>query len=157
MLAPAAALNQVMWNGAGVIGPALGGIIVGSHLGLRWAYAIDVASYVVAIGFALMLRPQLPSRDPDEEWEGGWKAVSAGFRFLKGRSVLQSTFTIDVVAMVSECRGCCFRRSRRRSSTGDRKRSDGCSARSASARSWARSRRGGWPGSVVRVSRSSSR
>jgi MFS family permease len=99
-LAPAAALNQVMWNGAGVIGPALGGIIVGSHLGLRWAYGIDVASYVVAIAFALMLRPQLPNRDPEKEWVGGWSAVSAGFRFLKGRSVLQSTFTIDVVAMV---------------------------------------------------------
>ena len=57
-------------------------------------------SYVVAIAFALMLRPQLPNRDPDKEWVGGWSAVSAGFRFLKGRSVLQSTFTIDVVAMV---------------------------------------------------------
>ena len=99
-LAPAAALNQVMWNGAGVIGPALGGIVVGSHLGIRGAYEIDVTSYVVAIAFALMLRPQLPSRDPDEEWVGGWSAVSAGFRFLGGRRVLQSTFTIDVVAMV---------------------------------------------------------
>jgi MFS family permease len=101
MLAPAAALNQVMWNTAGVVGPALGGLVVGSpHLGLRWAYGIDVVSYVVAIRFVLMLKPQRPNRGPDEEWEGGWSAVSAGFRFLEGRSVLQSTFTIDVVAMV---------------------------------------------------------
>src|SRR5438128_7238949 len=48
LLAPAAALNQVMWNGAGVVGPALGGIIVGS-IGFTWAYGIDVASYGVAI------------------------------------------------------------------------------------------------------------
>jgi MFS family permease len=100
MLAPAAALNQVMWNGAGVVGPALGALVVSSYSGLPLAYGIDVASYLVAIAFAVMLRPQLPSRDPDQEWVGGWKAVSAGFRFLKGRSVLQSTFTIDVVAMV---------------------------------------------------------
>jgi len=100
-LAPAAALNQVMWNGAGVVGPALGAIVLGSHVPrLSWAYGIDVASYLVAIAFALMLRPQLPTRDPDEEWVGGWSAVSAGFRFLEGRRVLQSTFTIDVVAMV---------------------------------------------------------
>lgn len=99
LLAPAAAINQVTWNGAGVIGPALGGIVVHSF-GFGWAYGIDVASYVVAIAFVLMLRPQRPSRDGDEEWVGGWSAVSAGFRFLKGRSVLQSTFTIDVVAMV---------------------------------------------------------
>ena len=90
-----------MWNTAGVVGTALGGLVVGSpHLGLRWAYGIDVVSYLVAIRFALMLKPQRPNRDPDEEWDGGWSAVSAGFRFLKGRSVLQSTFTIDVVAMV---------------------------------------------------------
>ncbi len=99
LLAPAAALNQVMWNGAGVVGPALGGVVVG-RFGLSWAYGLDVASYAVAVGFATMLRPQRPARDPDAEWEGGWSAVVAGFRFLKGRSVLQSTFTIDVVAMV---------------------------------------------------------
>jgi MFS family permease len=99
LLAPAAALNQVMWNGAGVVGPALGGIIVGS-IGFTWAYGIDVASYGVAIAFALMLRPQRPVRDPDAPAESGWAAVVAGVRYLKGRKVLQSTFTIDVVAMV---------------------------------------------------------
>ena len=99
-LAPAAALNQVMWNGAGVIGPALGAIVVASRLGLRGAYGIDVVSYVIALTFAYRLRPQRPRTDPEDEWEGGWSEVVAGFRFLKGRRVLQSTFTIDVVAMV---------------------------------------------------------
>jgi MFS family permease len=99
MLAPAAALNQVMWNGAGVVGPALGGIVL-ARFSVSTAYSIDVVSYVVAILFAVMLRPQLPNRDPEKEWVGGWKAVSAGFKFLSGRRVLQSTFTIDVVAMV---------------------------------------------------------
>lgn len=99
LLAPAAALNQVMWNGAGVVGPALGGIVVHSY-GLSWAYGIDVASYAVAIAFVLMLRPQRPLLDPDREPEGGLAAVLAGVRYLKGRRVLQSTFSIDVVAMV---------------------------------------------------------
>jgi MFS family permease len=99
LMAPAAALNQVMWNGAGLIGPALGGVVVAS-LGLTWAYGIDVASYVVALVFAFLLRPQLPVRDPDREVERGWTAVLAGVRFLKGRRVIQSTLTIDIVAMV---------------------------------------------------------
>ena len=99
LLAPAAALNQVMWNGAGVVGPALGGIIVHGY-GLSWAYGIDVASYVVAIAFVLMLRPQRPLRDPTLEPETGLTAVLAGVRYLKGKRVLQSTFSIDVVAMV---------------------------------------------------------
>src|SRR5438552_1806142 len=57
--APSAALNQVMWNGAGVVGPAIGGVILGS-VGLEWAYGLDVATYVVAIGFALFLHSQRP-------------------------------------------------------------------------------------------------
>jgi MFS family permease len=99
LMAPAAALNQVMWNGAGLVGPALGGVVVAS-LGLTWAYGIDVATYVVAFVFALMLRPQRPIRDPNRETESGWTAVLAGVRFLKGRRILQSTLTIDIVAMV---------------------------------------------------------
>ena len=99
LMAPAAALNQVMWNAAGLVGPALGGVVVAT-LGLTWAYGIDVASYVVALVFAFMLRPQLPVRDPDRAVESGWTAVLAGVRFLKGRRVIQSTLTIDIVAMV---------------------------------------------------------
>src|SRR2546429_562628 len=80
--APAAAVSQVMWNGAAVVGPALGGIIV-NRIGLSWAYGIDVASYVVALTFALMLRPQRPVRDPDASSEGGLTAVLSGLRYLK--------------------------------------------------------------------------
>jgi MFS family permease len=99
LLPAAAALNQVMWTGAAVIGPAIGGVVVGS-LGYRWAYGIDVASYGVALVCALMLRPLVPKRDPNAEEERGLDAVLAGIRYLKGRRVLQSTFTIDIVAMV---------------------------------------------------------
>jgi MFS family permease len=109
LLPAATALNQVMWNTAAVVGPAVGGVIVG-RAGLEWAYALDVASYGVAFVCALMLRPLLPRRDerddgdPDagerEADDRGVTAVLAGIRYLKGRRVLQSTFTIDIVAMV---------------------------------------------------------
>jgi MFS family permease len=98
-LAPATALNQVMWNGAAVIGPALGGIVVGT-LGLTWAYGIDVASFVVALTFTFALHAQRPHVAPGAETERAWAAALGGVRFLKGRRVLQSTFTIDIVAMV---------------------------------------------------------
>ncbi len=100
MFAQAAALNQVMWNGAGVVGPALGGVVVG-QFGLPWAYGIDVVTYVVAVGFALALRSQRPKRDgPVDDDDRGWAAVRNGLRYLKGKRVLQSTFTVDIVAMV---------------------------------------------------------
>lgn len=98
LLPSAAALNQVMWNSAQIVGPAVGGVIVGSA-GLAWAYGIDVATYVVAVAFAFALRPQVPERDPGDD-DRGWAAALAGVRYLKGRRVLQSTFTVDIVAMV---------------------------------------------------------
>jgi MFS family permease len=100
LLAQSAALNQVMWNGAGVIGPALGGLVV-AQAGLAWAYGIDVATYVIAVGFAVLLRSQRPLREgPIDEDDRGWAAVRNGLRYLKGKPVLQSTFTVDIVAMV---------------------------------------------------------
>jgi MFS family permease len=98
LLAPAAAMNQVMWNTAGVVGPALGGIVVGT-VGLGWAYFIDLATYVVAIGFTLLLHPQRPHGEIAAD-DQGLAAVANGMRFLSGKRVLQSTFTVDVVAMV---------------------------------------------------------
>jgi MFS family permease len=98
LLAPAAAMNQVMWNTAGVVGPALGGIVVGT-VGLAWAYGIDLATYFVAIGFTLFIHAQHPLGEIAAD-DKGWAAVVNGMRFLRGKRVLQSTFTIDIVAMV---------------------------------------------------------
>jgi hypothetical protein len=74
--------------------------VIVARAGLEWAYGIDLATYVVAIGFAFFLRAQRPERDADADDERGWTAVLAGLRYLRGRRVLQSTFTVDVVAMV---------------------------------------------------------
>jgi MFS family permease len=99
LLPQASALNQVMWNGAQVVGPAVGGIVVG-RAGLTWAYGIDVVSYVAALLAVFALRPQPPQRADDEEEETGIAAIRTALRFLKGKPVLQSTFTVDIVAMV---------------------------------------------------------
>jgi MFS family permease len=98
MLAAAAAVNQVMWNVAAIAGPALGGLIV-ARFGLTWAYGFDLATYGVAAAFVLLLHPTpaIPAAAGEPE---GWEAVKEGFRFLRGRRVLQSTFTVDLVAMI---------------------------------------------------------
>ncbi len=98
MLPAAAAINQVMWNVAAIAGPALGGLIV-AQIGLTWAYGFDVATYGVAILFVLLLRPTPPVPAADGEPEG-WEAIKEGFGFLRGRRVLQSTFAVDLVAMI---------------------------------------------------------
>jgi MFS family permease len=99
-LPSALALNQVMWNTAQIVGPALGGIVVGT-LGFAWAYGIDVVSFAGTITAAALMRPHLPIiEDPDAEVLGSWRRLMEGVRYLKGRTVLQGTFIVDLIAMV---------------------------------------------------------
>ncbi|HVE75421.1 MAG TPA: MFS transporter [Actinomycetota bacterium] len=95
----ALALKQVAWNLTAVVGPAVGGLVI-ARFGLPVAYGLDVLSYVAAMGFTLMLRPMAPDRSGEEEKKKGLAAITEGFRFLKGRRVLQSTFGLDLFAMV---------------------------------------------------------
>ncbi|MGH9025340.1 MAG: MFS transporter [Acidimicrobiia bacterium] len=96
MLSTALALNQVMWNTCLLVGPAVGGLLVG-RVGLSWAYGIDAISFAIGLLFFIALSP---SRPKDVTAPDGAKAIWEGVRYLKGRRVLQSTFTADLVAMI---------------------------------------------------------
>jgi MFS family permease len=100
-LPSALALNQAMWTTAQIVGPAIGGVIVGS-LGLAWAYAIDVASFAATITAVLLMASHPPLESPEgaDTDLGGWQRLKDGFRFLRGRRVLQSTFVVDLIAMI---------------------------------------------------------
>jgi MFS family permease len=93
----AAALNQVVWNTVGLIGPAIGGVVI-ARLGLSWAYGLDLLTYGVMFAMALTIAPMPP--EPSEHTTSGMDAVREGFAFLKGRRVLRSTFVIDLIAMI---------------------------------------------------------
>lgn len=98
-LVPAAlALGQLMFNATMLVGPAIGGVVI-ARLGLNWAYGLDVASFVASIGAAALIRP-MPPEPHEGEPASGWASIAEGFRFLKGRRVLQSTFVIDLNAMI---------------------------------------------------------
>lgn len=100
-LSAAVAVNQVMWNGCQIIGPALGGIVV-HRWGLTWAYGIDVVSFAGTILAALLMRPKPPIRETatDTEKPTTWRSMTEGFRFLKGQPELRGTFVIDLIAMI---------------------------------------------------------
>jgi len=51
----AIALNSALVNGTRVIGPALGGVIMGT-IGIGWTFAIDAITYVVVIGTLIAMR-----------------------------------------------------------------------------------------------------
>jgi MFS family permease len=97
LIPSAQALNQVIWNGAGIFGPALAGIAI-QRFGVTLAYGIDLGSVGVMLLAALALHPM-----PPEEREGnevGLRAVREGFAYVRRSRLLQSTFAIDLVAMI---------------------------------------------------------
>jgi MFS family permease len=95
-LPSAFALWQILIQVGSVVGPALAGLLL-AGVGLAAVYAIDVATFLVAI-VALSRFPSLPPVG------GGTKAgvgsIVEGFRFLRGRQVLQGAFFVDIDAMV---------------------------------------------------------
>jgi predicted MFS family arabinose efflux permease len=80
-----------------VAGPALAGVII-ARFGLVWAYAIDAVTFLAAIATITAMRPMPPKGDGPPRPVLG--AVREGFAYLRGRRVIQSTFVVDLIAMV---------------------------------------------------------
>jgi hypothetical protein len=100
LLPAALALNQVVWNAVGLLGPAIGGVVI-ARLGLSWAYAIDLVTYGGMFIAASLVRPMPPVRDERADRDAtGWTAVREGFAFVRNSPLLQSTFAIDLFAMI---------------------------------------------------------
>ncbi|MEV7613728.1 MFS transporter [Streptomyces sp. NPDC089799] len=96
-LLPAAnALQSVTTTSGFVVGPALGGVVVGLF-GFQAAYLIDA----VAFSGALYAMWRLPSMLPDRaEGKRGRASVLDGLRFLATRPNVRMTFFSDMCAMV---------------------------------------------------------
>jgi MFS family permease len=92
----ASALNQAGWQVGSIVGPALAGVVIAVS-GVAWAYGVDLASYVFSFVVALLLAP-IPLGE--EIVERGLKAVAEGLQYLRNHRLLQSTFVIDLVAMI---------------------------------------------------------
>jgi MFS family permease len=98
-LSSALALNQVLFQVSDIAGPALGGLLI-ARFGLVWAYAVDALSFLAAIAAILALPRLHPKRAEGELAVRGLTAIRQGFSYLRGRRVLQSTFLIDLNAMI---------------------------------------------------------
>jgi MFS family permease len=99
LLPSALTLNQVVWNTVGLLGPAAAGLVIARH-GFSWAYGIDLVTYGAMFLAAYLIAPMPPSRSEGEPTAVGWAAIKEGFSFVRGSKVLQSTFAIDLIAMI---------------------------------------------------------
>jgi MFS family permease len=105
-LANALTLNTIMFQVAAVIGPALGGIVIG-QLGVTWAYAFNAVSFLVVIAALLMMkgvgRQAVAGREQGAEG-GGQRpeftvhAALEGLRFVFRAPLIRSTMLMDFFA-----------------------------------------------------------
>ena len=118
-LSAAVAVSSLGMQIGTLLGPALGGLLVGT-VGVPWAYGVDVAGLVIATaavpGDARATRR--PTRAPRRAWPG----IVEGIRYAVGRQGparhLRHRHGRDVPG---DTRSCCSRRSRRTCSTSRRR------------------------------------
>jgi MFS family permease len=96
-LRPAAYALQTTYGTFGMMfGPAAGGVII-SVFGLTSAYTADAATYCIALVVfgAIAAAPPVVAAS-----SAAASSVLEGLRFLRGHSIIMSTFGIDFLAMV---------------------------------------------------------
>jgi MFS family permease len=90
------ALTSSYYGFVALGGPALAGLLIAT-IGLTNTYLVDAATFLIALVTLAMMRPIPKVR---EAADAGWESIKEGLRFLKGKRVLQSTFTVDLNAMI---------------------------------------------------------
>ena len=95
-LASAISLNQLNVQGASVVGPAIGGILLAT-VGVSGAYFVDMLTFGAAL---LALRVMSPIPPLAGGTRPSLEAIREGLRFAFRRRVILSTFVIDLNAMV---------------------------------------------------------
>jgi MFS family permease len=95
-LPAALALGQLNFQAAGVVGPAIGGLVIAS-LGIAAGYAFDVITFAAAIGALLLIAPIPPAHGAVRPSLG---AIAEGLRFARRRRAILGTFAVDLNAMV---------------------------------------------------------
>jgi MFS family permease len=96
LLPSAMALEATTYNIAQLAGPAVAGLLI-AGVGLAGAYMVDVVTYLVGFATIAAMRPSPPTA---ERAGIDLESIREGFRFLRGKRVLQATFWVDINAMV---------------------------------------------------------
>ena len=95
-LPAAIALNQLNFQTASIIGPAVGGLLIAT-VGIAGAYAVDVVSFLATLTALFAIRPLPPLRDAARP---GLAAIAEGLRFARRKRAILGSFAIDLNAMI---------------------------------------------------------
>ncbi|HEX7297974.1 MAG TPA: MFS transporter [Solirubrobacteraceae bacterium] len=96
-LRSALALNFGLYQVTQVVGPGIGGVLIGL-LGLGAAYTVDAASCLAMVVALMAMAPQRPHA-VDTERPPVLASIAEGLRYVRGNQALVGSFAIDLVAM----------------------------------------------------------
>ena len=93
-LVNALALNAVVWNGAGFLGPGLVGLRVGS-IGIDGCFYINVVSYLAVIG--ALLRMQVPASESTGRRATVLQSLRDGFGYVRQEKVITTFLLVSSI------------------------------------------------------------
>ncbi len=94
-LPAALALNQLSFQVALVIGPAVAGLVIASSVAT--AYWVDVVTFSAALIALLLMTPMIPAGGGTPP---GWRSAMVGWRYLRSKPAVEGAFVVDLNAMV---------------------------------------------------------
>ena len=97
VMVQANALRQLSNQISSVLGPALAGIMIAAFGGTRIVFWANAGSFLFAIAAVLSVGARPPQGGATRF---GWKSITEGFAFLRGRQVMQGTFIADLNATI---------------------------------------------------------
>jgi MFS family permease len=95
-LTAAGALTSLRWQFGQIVGPTIGGLLVAS-VGVGFAYAADVVTYVVSIALLWRLRPAPAQEDAERV---SLRSIMTGAQYAWRRKDLLGTYAVDLLAMI---------------------------------------------------------
>ena len=78
-----------------IAGPAIGGVLIAAF-DVPVTYGIDVATFLVSLGFLSLMRASPPPPDADAP---SLRSIAEGLRFARSRPELLGTYLVDINAM----------------------------------------------------------
>ena len=110
-LVPANSLNALNDNLARIVGPSIGGLLLGT-LGFQSVIWADVVSYLIAMLLIIFIQADntAPSQSANSEtgskfhnpWQKMWEEWLAGLRYIKHRRALTGLLTIMGIALFGD-------------------------------------------------------
>ena len=90
----AVALNSVLWKGAALIGPSLGGIAI-SLLGTSGAFYANAASFLAVVIALMMMRSYTPPAERPHDFFGEMKD---GFTYMLSKPIILGVLVMEAVS-----------------------------------------------------------